>query len=142
MPLHVLVAAWLLLASSTLMAAPPAYLTVDRSSAAVMDNATAQSVWREKMPAKRVQRLSKLFPVGRYGFISQVEGGFTEAKVCVVTARVMLVPRSGKALLFDPKKTATTFDSAPNATQAQCQDLAKAKLAEAIAAVDSSLAAN
>ena len=120
-------------------AAPKAYLTVDHSTEAVMDEATAQSVWVDKMPAQLNKRLFKLYPTPRWGFVSQVEGGFTADKVCVITARAMLMPRSGKVLSFKPSKTATAFDAQAGATQAQCKALAKAKLGEAIEAVLSSL---
>ena len=137
-----LVVAALLCAGTTVaLAAPVKYLIVDRSSEAVMTKDGSDAVWADKLPQKLAVRLAKLYPTGRYGFISQVEGGFTESKQCVVTARVMLVPRSGKSLVFDAKKGATTFDAQPGLTQPQCQDLAKAKLGEAIAAVMSSLVA-
>lgn len=139
MTVRFLVAAMLAGASSIALAAPPAYLMVDQSSAALMDKAAAQAAWQAEMPAKLTKRLFKLYPTGRWGFITQVEGGFTQAKACVVTARVMLVPRAGKVLQFVPNKAATAFDSLPNATQDQCRDLAKAKLDEAITAVLSSL---
>jgi hypothetical protein len=77
--------------------------------------------------------------VGKWGFVSEVEGGFDDSKVCIVTARAMLMPRSGKALLFQPSKTATAFGIQAAATEAQCRALAKSKLSEAIAAVRSAL---
>lgn len=142
MKIQALVGALLLSASSITLAATPAYLVQSHSSEAVLDKAGALAVWKEQLNAKTTLRLSKLYPLARYGFISQVEGGFTDNKMCVVTARVMLVPRSGKSLIFDAKKSATTFDTKSDLTQAQCQDLAKAKLGEAISAVMSSLVSN
>lgn len=135
-------AALLITASSITLAAPASYLMRDQSSQVLIDKATTQAVWKEQLPAKTLARLAKLYPVSRFGFISQVEGGFTEGKQCVVTARVMMVPRSGKSLVFDARKSATTFDAQPNLTQGQCQDLAKAKLKEAVTAVMSSLVAD
>lgn len=122
-------------------AAPAAYLTIDHSSQAVMDKATAQAIWKENLPDDLTRRLFKLYPAGKYGFFSQVEGGFTEAKLCVVTARAMMLPRAGKVLQVRPQKTTTTFDAQPNLTAAQCQDLAKAKLREAVSALVSPLVA-
>lgn len=122
-------------------AAPAAYLTIDHSSEAVMDKATAQAIWKEHLPDDLTRRLLKLYPSGKYGFFSQVEGGFTESKLCVVTARAMMLPRAGKVLQAVPQKTTTTFDAQPNLTAAQCQDLAKAKLREAVSALVSPLVA-
>ncbi|NUP86931.1 MAG: hypothetical protein HUU30_14435 [Burkholderiaceae bacterium] len=122
-------------------AAPAAYLTIDHSSQAVMDKATAQAIWKEHLPDDLTRRLLKLYPSGKYGFFSQVEGGFTQAKLCVVTARAMMLPRAGKVLQAVPQKTTTTFDAQPNLTAAQCQDLAKAKLREAVSALVSPLVA-
>ena len=51
----------------------------------------------------------------------------------------MMLPRSGKALLFKPAQTATTFGTLPGATADQCRALAKTKLSEAIASVRDSL---
>jgi hypothetical protein len=43
-------------------------------------------------------------------FLSQVEGGLARAGICVVTARVLLLPGTGtvRAVLWPPEKTATT----------------------------------
>ena len=68
-----------------------------------------------------------------------VEGGITPANTCVVVARVMLLQRNQpvatKLLLFKPGKMATAYDALPNATAAQCKDLARAKLREANQAI-------
>ena len=132
-----LLAALLSMCACSAFAAPAPYLTVDHSSAVLMDDATAQAVWRDHLPTK----LTRLFPVKKWGFVSQVEGGFDDAKVCVVTARVMMMPRSGKSLLFKPSHTATAFGSQAGATMQQCRELAKLKLHEAVGAVESKLLA-
>ena len=132
-----LFAALLLTSTSLTFAAPAAYLTLDHSTATLMDKTTAQALWQEHLPAKLV----KLYPIKKWGFVSEVEGGFDEAKVCVITARAMMMPRNGKTLVFQPVHTATAFASQAGATMPQCRALAKAKLAEAIAAVESTLLA-
>ena len=137
MKLIPLFGALLLTSTSLTFAAPAAYLMLDHSSNALMDKATAQSLWQERLPAKLV----KLYPIKKWGFVSEVAGGFDEARVCVVTARAMMMPRSGKTLVFQPAHTATAFASQAGATMPQCRALAKAKLAEAIAAVESTLLA-
>lgn len=130
----------LLLCASTAFAAPAKYLIIDHSSEALIDKAGALAIWRSQVDAKTQARLFKLYPVAKWGFISQVEGGFTPEKACVVTARALMVPRvAGDRLVFKPAKSATAFASQAGATQAQCQELAAAKLKEAIAAVGSSL---
>lgn len=117
----------------------PRYLIVDRSSEAVMDKAAAQAEWAKQIDAKGGKRLAKLYPVGKWGFISQVEGGFTADKTCVVAARAMLVPRAGKVLHFAPDKIATTFDAKAGVDAAACKALGATKLAEAVDSVLSSL---
>ena len=141
MPIRTLLAAAALLSTSAAFAAPPRYLILDHSTEAVMDKAGALAIWKTQIDEKRVVRIAKLYPVGKWGFISQVEGGFTPDKACVITARAMLVPRIvANRLVFKPEKSATTFGSVANATVEQCKALAADKLKEAIAAVDSSLA--
>ena len=137
MKLIPLFAALLLTSTSLTFAAPAAYLTLDHSTATLMDKATAQALWQEHLPAKLV----KLYPIKKWGFVTAVEGGFDEARVCVITARAMMMPRSGKTLVFQPARTATAFASQAGATMPQCRALAKAKLAEAIAAIESTLLA-
>jgi hypothetical protein len=120
-------------------AADPVYITLDHSTEAVMDKATAKAVWAESLAGK-TPKLNKLYPVRKWGFISEVEGGFNQAKTCVITARVMFLPATvAKSLVFKPHKTATAFDALPNATREQCQELAKTKMKEAIEGVLSSL---
>jgi hypothetical protein len=130
----------LLVASASAFAATlPEYLFVSRSSETLMDDATAKSLFAEIVSPK----LAKLYPTGKWGFAAQVEGGITQANTCVVVARVMLLPRNQptltKLLLFKPEKMATAFDAIPNASAAQCKDLAKRKLREANQAMISAL---
>ena len=129
-----------LLVSLDAVAAPPKPLFVDHSTVSVMDEASAQALWAANVPAK----VWKIYPVKKWGFLSQVEGGFTQGKACVITARAMMLPIgvSGKTLVFKPENTATAFDSLPGATQEKCRELAKAKLQEAIQAVVSDLVKN
>jgi hypothetical protein len=127
--------ALLALTAASAQAAPPIYTVLDNSSSALMDQATAEGLWKQRTSAK----LMRLYPVKKWGFVTEVEGGFDDAKVCIVTARAMMLPRSGKTLLYRPAKTATAFGTHPSASPQQCKGLAKAKLGEAIAAVSSAL---
>ena len=73
-------------------------------------------------------------------------GGFNEAKMCIVTAQAMLLPVvqlpiRGTTLVYAPVKSATTFDAVGGLSQEKCQDLARAKLKEAIQSVVSALVA-
>ena len=126
-----------LAANSAAFAAPATYLTVDQSTVSVMDAATAQAAWKGQLSAKMI----KLYPVKQWGFATEVEGGFDDAKVCVITARAMMLPRAGKVLQFKPAKVATAFGSQAGATQSQCQALGKAKLDEAVQALSAALLA-
>lgn len=112
-------------------------LLLDHSSEALIDAATAKAVLRENVPAK----VWKLYPEGKWTFLSQVEGGVTAAGTCVITARVVLLPRTGtvRAVLWRPEKTATAFDALPNTGAEPCKAAAKAKLKEATQAVVSTL---
>jgi len=103
----------------------------------LIDSDTARSLLAEGIPA----RVSKVYAANKWGYVTEVEGGFTSAGICVVKARAMMMQLTPtmKAMLFRPKKTSTTFDALPNATREQCKDLAKAKLREAIASVVSGL---
>lgn len=129
-----------LMLSTGAFAAGPDYLFVDKSSATLMDGATARSMFSDAA----TMRLAKLYPPSTWGFATQVEGGITANATCVVTARVMLLPRNNprntQLLLFKPGQMATAFDAKPQSTEAQCRDLAKAKLHEAIDALTSALA--
>lgn len=123
-------------------AAPTPYVIIDHSSQALIDKAAAVALWKAQVDSDQAARIRRLYPVSKWGFISQVEGGFTAEMVCVVTARAMMVPRlAGDRLVFKPGKSATTFAAQPGATREQCRELAAAKLAEAVKAVASSLIA-
>jgi len=119
--------------------AAPRYATFDHSSEALADKAAAEALWAESLP---VARLSKLYPLKKFGFVSEVEGGFDASKTCVVTARAMLLPLAGKSFIFKPVKTATAYEALPNASMEQCRALAKTKLRDAIQAVAASLLPN
>ncbi|MBK6865758.1 MAG: hypothetical protein IPG91_20730 [Ideonella sp.] len=120
-------------------ASAPEYLLVNKSSEVLIDDATVKAVFGEIVSAK----MARLYPTNKWGFGVQVEGGITQANTCVVTARVMLLQRNlpvtTRLLLFKPERMATTFDALPNASAAQCRDLAKAKLREASQALKSAL---
>lgn len=135
MPTGRLLAALLTMTASASFAAPPNYLAVDHSSPTLIEAKSAQALWKSALPDKLV----KLYPVAKWGFLTQVEGGFDDGKVCVVTARAMLLPRQGKVLVFQPAKTTTTFGSQAGATQEQCRALAKAKLGESVEAMRAAL---
>ena len=135
-----LLAATLVFGAAAAAAAPARYLILDHSSETLIDKSGALAVWGSRLDDKQLARLKKLYSTSKWGFISQVEGGFTADKACVVTARAMMVPRiSGDRLVFKPNKTATTFASQAGATREQCRELASGKLNEAIDAVASSL---
>ncbi len=121
----------------TAIAAPPKTMFMDHSSAALMDSETAIAVLAEGFTPK----VLKVYPANKWGFVSQVEGGLTANGTCVVTARVMMMQLTPtvKAMLFRPQETATTFDAQPGSNSAQCKQLAKSKLQEAVRSVASSL---
>ena len=118
-------------------AAPLKTNLVDHSTGSLIDEAGAKTVMAASIPAK----VWKLYPANKYAFVSQVEGGVTPAKMCVVAARVMLLPLTPtlKAVLFRPEKTATAFDAVANADADKCKALARDKLKEATDAVVSAL---
>src|SRR6476620_1585263 len=78
--------------------APLTYTVVDNSSSLLMNQASSDALWREHASA----RLMRLYPVKKWGFVSEVEGGFDDAKNCVITARAMMLPRTGKTLVYRP----------------------------------------
>jgi len=127
-------------ATGAAAASAPSYLHINKSSELLIDDATVDALFASFVSAK----MAKLYPTNRWGFATQVEGGLTANNTCVVTARVMLVQRNmpvtTKLLLFKPERMATTFDALPNASSAQCRDLAKSKLQEAHQALRSVLA--
>ena len=129
--------ALLSLAQAASAAPPPKAGLLDFSTDAVMDDKTAIGMLGEGLPAK----LWKVYPPSKYAFVSQVEGGLTSNNTCVITARVVMITLTPtmKAPLWRPQKTATAFDAQPGSSTAQCKDLAKAKLKQAIEGVVSSL---
>lgn len=131
----------LLAVSSATVAAPPAqYLFVDDSSPILIDTARAVAVWQSHVDDNMRLRLQKVYPVSKWGFVSQVQGGFTNDGICVITARAVLVPRVlGSRLVFKPQRSATAFASKPNATRDECRALAELKLKDAVGAVRSAL---
>lgn len=136
-----MLAATIAAAAPMSQAATPVFQVEDHSTSAVMDKATALSVWKDNLPDKLTLRLGKLYKTSRWGFLSQVEGGFTENKTCVVTARAAFVPLTRGRVIFAPDKMATTFDAQPGLTGEQCKALGKAKLDESVKVVLSSLLA-
>jgi hypothetical protein len=116
----------------------PKSMLLNLSSEPLIDDAAAKALLQENIPAK----VWKLYPEGKWTFLSQVEGGITKEGVCVVTARVVMLPRTGtvRAVLWRPEKVATVFDARPGASPDQCKALARDKLKEAVTGVVSSLA--
>ena len=127
----------LALSLPALAAKPPKTNFMDHSADKLVDEASAKAIMDEAVPAKAW----KIYPASKYVWLSQVEGGITSSGHCVVTARVMVLPRTATvgAVLFRPQKTATTFDTLAASTSDQCSALAKTKLKEATLAVVSSI---
>ena len=137
-----ILAVTLMLATSA-FAATPKPMSLDDSANFLIDVATAEKIWKENIPA----RVAKLYPTRKFRFVSEVTGGFTEGKICVVTARAMLLPVvrlpvQGTKVVYAPIKSATAFDAVPGLSREQCQGLARAKLKEAIHSVAATLAAS
>lgn len=121
---------------------PPKPISVDQSASFLIDSATSERLWEENTPA----RVKKLYPIRKFRFVSEVGGGFNEGKLCVVSARAMMLPVvrlpiQGLKAIYAPIKTATAFDAVPNLSREQCQTLARTKLKDAIQSVASALAA-
>jgi hypothetical protein len=117
-------------------AAPKKRVLLDVSTESMIDAASARAIVDAAIPAK----VWRLYPASKWGFVSEVEGGFTASKTCVVTARVMLAPLTiTNGVILRPVKRATAFDALPGATMDQCRQLAKDKLREAAEVVSSSL---
>ena len=119
----------------------PKPMSADQSANFLIDAPTAENIWRDNTPA----RVAKLYPNKKFRFVSEVTGGFNEGKTCVVTARAMLLPVvllpvQGTKIVYAPIKSATAFDAAPSLSREQCQELARAKLKEAIQSVTAVLA--
>ena len=134
------------LAAVTLMlatgafAAQPKPMSADQSANFLIDAAAAEKIWKENTPA----RVAKLYPTRKFRFVSEVTGGFNEAKTCVVTARAMLLPVvllpvQGRKIVYEPIKAATAFDAVPGLSREQCQALARDKLKEAVQSVSAAL---
>lgn len=134
---HAVLIPTLLLFTMSAWAAGPKTNLMDFSNATLIETGAAKAVMAEIIPAK----VWKLFPARKYTFLSQVEGGLTADKSCVITARVMLLPLTATvgAVLMRPQKTATAFDVQPGSSPEQCQALARDKLKEATNAVVSGL---
>jgi hypothetical protein len=132
----------LLLAATATFAAIEQYKFHDHSSPELIDTDSALAIWRAQVDENMRTRIHKLYPVSKWGFISQVQGGFTSDRTCVVTARAVMVPLILRSRLeFKPYKSATAFASQAGATREQCRELAAAKLKEAVLAIRSSLIA-
>lgn len=114
------------------------YQIDDFSTEGLIAKAVVMAAWKEALPEAR---LLKLYPKAKYGFLSQVEGGVVNGTLCVVTARVSLLPKTSptRRLVWEPVKTSTTFDGKTVASQAECGALAKTKLEEALRSLMSSL---
>lgn len=119
-------------------AADSAYEIEDFSTEGLIGKAAVMAAWKEALPEGR---LLKLYPKAKYGFLSQVEGGVVNGTLCVVTARVSLLPKTSptRRLVWEPTKTSTTFDGKTVASQAECTALAGEKLKEALRSLMSSL---
>ena len=128
-----------LLLSASVFAAEVKTNFLDHSNDALIDEATAKAVMKEGIPAKAW----KIYPASKYAFLSQVEGGINAAGMCVVAARVMVLPLTAtvRAPLFRPlpKMTATADDAFPNASAEKCRAMAMDKLKEATGAVVSNI---
>ena len=118
-------------------AAEPKTNLMDHSNGTLIESGAAKALMAENIPA----RVWKIYPARKYTFLSQVEGGLTPNKTCVVSARVMLLPLTATvgAVLMRPQKTATAFDAQPDSSTEQCRTLAREKLKEATGAVVSAL---
>ena len=133
-------AATVLALGSAAVAAPATYQFTDHSSEVLMAKSDALTIWASQVNDSQRARVRKLYPPSKWGFVSQVDGGFTPDKICVVTARAMMVPLStGRRLLFKPTKSATAFAAQPGATLEQCRATASDKLSEAVHALLTSL---
>lgn len=119
----------------------PTYDIEDFSTAALIDKPTVMAAWKEALPT---ERLVKLYPKAKWGFLSQVEGGVVDGKLCVVTARVTLLPKTSptRRFVWEPAKSSTVFDGRPVASAAECSALAQDRLKDALRSLVSSLVKN
>ncbi|HEU5297516.1 MAG TPA: hypothetical protein VFU71_22245 [Burkholderiaceae bacterium] len=115
---------------------PKKRVVLDMSSEALIDSADATALVSQAIPAA----VWKVYPPGKWGVFSQVIGGFTSDKICVVTARVMLAPLTvTNGIIMRPASRAAAYDAKVNATEDECRAIARAKLKEATESVVSSL---
>ena len=136
----VVAAACLALTSHVLAAdakpAPKKRVVLDLSSESLIDSHDASALVSAAIPPA----VWKLYPSTKWGFFSQVVGGFTPDKICVVTARVMLAPLTvTNGIIMRPATRAAAYDAKVNATEAECRAIARAKLMEATESVVASL---
>jgi hypothetical protein len=126
-----------LLLSAAALAAGPKTNFLDFSNPALIEADAAKALMGENVPVK----VWKVYPASKYTIVSQVMGGVSPAGMCVVTARVMLLPLTPtvKAVLLRPQKTATAFDAKTVTDRAECGVLAHDKLKEATLAIVSDL---
>lgn len=116
--------------------APSKRVLLDLSNEALIDSDAARAVLAQAIPPA----LWKLYPANKWGFFSQVAGGFTPDKICVVTARVMLAPLTvTNGIIVRPAERATAYSAKVDATEEECRAIARSKLKEAIDAVVSSV---
>ena len=118
-------------------------ISIDQSGSFLIDSATSEKLWEANLPA----RVKALYPVRKFRFVSEVGGGFNEAKLCVVSAHAMMLPVvrlpiQGLKAIYAPIKSATAYDAVPNLSREQCQALARSKLQDAIQSVAAALAAS
>jgi hypothetical protein len=134
---HLSAAAPSLLFAAPTIAADEGFVIADYSTATLIDKAKVDAVWHANLPEAR---LMKLYQTKRWGFLSQVTGGVVNG-TCVVSARAVMLPRTSptRRLVWEPAHSSTTFDARPNATAAQCSELAADELKEAIQSLVSSL---
>jgi hypothetical protein len=112
-------------------AAPAKFAIKDSSIPTLMPAANAQKIWTTNLSPK----VAKAYPMKKWGYISEVNGGFDGSKTCVVVARAMVVPLAGKNFIYNPKKTSSTLGTLAGATPEQCAELATNKLTEAVQSV-------
>jgi hypothetical protein len=103
--------ATLLLAAGAQAAAPKS-ISIDRSGSSLIDAATSEKLWKANTPA----RVAKLYPTRKFRFVSEITGGFNEAKNCIVSARAMLLPVvylpiQGTKVIYEPIKSASAAQS-------------------------------
>lgn len=132
-----------LLTAQALAAGPATPAPAERNEGGLVSSGAAEQIWKDNLPA----RVARLYPARKFRYASEVSGGFTEARTCVVSARAMILPVvhlpvQGAKAIYAPLTSATAFDAVADLTQAQCQDLAKAKLKQAVQSVASALAAS